>query len=148
MAAPTISDLPWLGILLALVWNFLLGFTWYAKFTPMGRIWMKAMNVDPDAKPQPGEMLKGLLLMILGAVLTMSVLAYLIVAMKQVYDSPLDWMSGVWAGGFVWLGFLLPIQLGGLAWEKKTVAVTLVNAGYNLLSVVVGGILIAVMAPK
>jgi len=146
MAAPTISDLPWLGILLALVWNFFLGFTWYASFTPTGRIWMKANNVDPKAKPAPGEMVKGLLLMIVGAILTMSVLAYLLVSMQQVYGSSLDWMSGVWAGGFVWLGFFLPVQLGGLAWEKKTVALTAVNAGYHLVSLVVGGIILATMA--
>ncbi|MFO1532118.1 MAG: DUF1761 domain-containing protein [Thermoplasmatota archaeon] len=146
MAAPMLSDLNWLAIVLAVVWNFVLGFAWYAKQTPTGKVWMKAMNVPADAKPTPGDMLKGLILMLVGSVLTMAVLAYLIVAMKQVYDQPLTWMGGLYAGFFVWLGFYLPLQLGGMAWERKSGALTAVNAGYHFVSLLVSGIIIAAMS--
>jgi hypothetical protein len=145
MAAPPI-EMPWLAIVLAVIWNFILGFVWYMPQVPTGKVWMRAQNLPANHKPLPGEMLKGILLMVVGAVLTMGVLAYLIHAMQHFYDSPLDWMSGAWAGFFVWLGFALPICLGGLAWERKTVGYTAVNAGYHLVSLVVGGIIIATMA--
>ena len=146
MAAPTLADLPWLAILLAVVWNMVLGFVWYAKWMPTGKVWMKAQGVPADAKPTPGQMAKGLVLMALGSALMMSVLAYLIVAMVQVYGPPLSIEGGCYAGVFTWLGFFLPVQLGGMAWEGKGAAVTAVNAGYHLVNLVVAGILIAAMA--
>lgn len=146
MAAPMLADLPWLGIVLAVLWNAVLGFVWYAKWTPTGRVWMRSMGVPADAKPQPGELLKGLILMLLGSALTMAVLAYLIVALVPVYGKPLTWLGGGYAGLFVWLGFFLPMQLGGMAWERKGGAVTAVNAGYHLVNLAVGGIIVAAMA--
>jgi hypothetical protein len=146
MAAPTLTDLNWLAIAIAMVWNFVLGFVWYAQFTPTGRIWMRAQGIGPDHKPAPGEMAKGLVLMVVGSLLTMGVLAYLIEAVTAFYGSPPDWMGGLYAGFFVWLGFFLPQHLGGMAWERKGLPVTAVNGGYNLLNLLVSGAIIAAMS--
>jgi hypothetical protein len=145
MSLSLLADINWLAVVVAVIWNFVLGFVWYAQFTPTGRIWMKSQGLSPDFKPEPGAMLKGILLQVLGAALTMTVLAYLILGLSQspIYPGPLDWTGGLYAGLFAWAGFLLPVQLGALAWERKGLAVTAVNAGYHLVSLVVAGIILA-----
>ncbi|MEA3203865.1 MAG: hypothetical protein QOI63_1545, partial [Thermoplasmata archaeon] len=70
------SGLNWLGLGLAVLFNMVLGFVWYAKWTPTGRIWMREMNVPMDAKPTGGQMAKGLILMVIGSFLLMFVFAH------------------------------------------------------------------------
>ncbi len=144
-----LSDLNgmWLAIVLAMVFNFFLGFVWYAKFTPMGRLWMTEMKLDPDVKPAPGVMMRGMVLMIVGSFLTFFVLAHITVAYHDSYmlDEPaykLTLMDGVMAGACIWLGFFVPLLWGGVAWEGKSWKLFFVNAGYHLIALVVGGILL------
>jgi Protein of unknown function (DUF1761) len=53
-----------LGIALAVVVSFFFGFVWYTII--FGRAWALEMGFDPDEKPERREMIRGMLLMVLG----------------------------------------------------------------------------------
>src|SRR4051794_20661828 len=70
------SGMSWLGLVLALLANIVIGFVWYAKWSPMGKVWMRDMNIPMDAKPNGAQMAKGLILMVVGSFLIMFVFAH------------------------------------------------------------------------
>ncbi len=145
------SGMNWLGLGLAVLFNMILGFVWYAKFTPTGRVWMREMKIPMDAKPTGGQMAKGLILMVIGAFLLMFVFshnfwvyqdAYRNVATGGAATYRLSLMDGIMGGLFTWLGFFVPQHWSGVAWEGKSWSLFFVQAGYSLVTMVVAGILL------
>lgn len=145
--APDMMSINWIAVGIAVVANFILGFLWYAKFTPTGRIWMRGQGLDPEkmGQPKPGELVRGLVIQVVGAVLIMASLAYMFIAMNPQYNGSLTWMAGLYGGFFVWLGFFLPMTMAPLAWERRPLGFVLVNAGYWLVSLCVAGAIIGAM---
>lgn len=146
-----VSKLNWLGLGLAVLFNMILGFLWYAKFTPTGKVWMKHMKIPADAKPTGGQMAKGLILMVIGAFLLFFVFAHTNMIYQDAFRNTatggiagykLKLQDGIMGGLFTWLGFFVPQQLSGVAWEGKSWGLFAVNAGYNLVTMVVAGILL------
>ncbi|MFO1535269.1 MAG: DUF1761 domain-containing protein [Thermoplasmatota archaeon] len=145
------SGLNWLGLALAVVANIVIGFIWYAKWTPTGRTWMKAMNIPADAKPTGGQMAKGLILMLVGSFLLMFVFAHNFWVYQDAYrnaatggnlNDRLGLMDGIMGGLFTWLGFFVPQHWSGVAWEGKPWSLFFVQAGYTLATMLVAGILL------
>jgi uncharacterized protein DUF1761 len=138
----TPASVNWVGVLAGIVILVVLGFLWYGPMTPMGKAWMKAMNVPEGAKPAPGEMEKGLVLMLVGSFL----MAYVIGLLVAHLSVPVPTVSdGVMIGTFAWLGFIVPLQLGRVAWEKGSWSLFAVNAAYYLVSFVVIGAVFGVL---
>ncbi|MDN5204322.1 DUF1761 domain-containing protein [Fulvivirgaceae bacterium BMA10] len=130
----------YLAVIIAVVANFILGFIWY---TPLfGRIWAKEMGFDPDEKPPGSVMARGMIFMVIGNFF----LAYVFAHNIAVWD-PETWglgpseMSNIAniasAAFFTWLGFFLPVDLGAVAWEKKSWKLFGINTSYHFLSLVV-----------
>lgn len=145
------SGLNWLGLLLAVLANMVIGFAWYAKAMPTGKVWMREMKVPMDAKPTGGQMAKGLILMAVGAFLLMFVFAHNFWVYQDAFQNTasggsrgyrLGLMDGLMGGLFTWLGFFVPQHLSGVAWEGKSWALFFVNTGYSLVTMVVAGILL------
>lgn len=146
-----LGTLPWLGVAIAVVVNFALGFAWYHRKTPTGRAWMRGLKMDPDnmPAPPPGLLAKALVIQVVGAVLIMASLAYTFKAMAAAYGTSMMGVAaldGAIGGFFVWLGFFLPVQLGSLAWEGKPGSFVAVNAGYWLVSLAAAGAIIGAMS--
>jgi hypothetical protein len=125
------------AILVAVVVNFILGFIWY---TPLfGKAWAKEMGYDTNSKPDTGVMVKGLVFMIIGNFLFAWVFAHNIAAWTFVPNvnqlGPLA--NSLNAAIFTWIGFYLPGHLGSTVWEKKSWRLFAINAGYNLVSLLV-----------
>jgi hypothetical protein len=151
-AAFDLSKLNWLGLGLAVLANMVIGFLWYARFTPTGKIWMKAHGMRPDVQPTGGVMARGLILMVIGAFLLMFVFAHTNMVYQDAFRNTatggtagykLTMMDGIVGGLFTWLGFFVPVQLTSVAWEGKPWSLFFVNVGYYLVTLVVAGILIA-----
>lgn len=141
------EDFPlnYMAILVAVVANFIFGFIWY---TPLfGKVWAREMGFDPNAKPVPGEMAKGLIIMVVGNFLMAYVFASNNVAWS--YVPGMDQMSDVAtimnAAIFTWLGFYLPIDLGAVAWERKSWKLFGINTGYHLGMLFIAAIILRVM---
>ena len=129
-----------LAVIIAVAANFFLGFIWY---TPLfGRAWATGMGFDPDQKPAGAEMAKGMSFMIVGNFL----LAWVLAHDMAVWDpetwgrGPSEMSAAVNAGMaavFTWLGFFLPVDLGTVAWEKKSWKLFGINTGYHFVSLLV-----------
>jgi Protein of unknown function (DUF1761) len=126
-----------LGIALAVVVSFFFGFVWYTII--FGRAWALEMGFDPDEKPERREMIRGMLLMVLGNFFLAWVFAHNIAVWN-----PETWglapagvsafASAGMAAFYTWLGFFVPVLLSGVAWEKKSWKLFSINAAYHLLA--------------
>ena len=145
---PTISVQP-LAILAAAFTIFIISFVWY---TPLfGRAWARAVGLPEDHVHAGADLARGLLLTVLGAVLMATVLA----------STMAVWLPASWgltapgpgaveqvlsAAGFTWLGFVLPVLLHRLGWEKPSLALFAINGGYYLVSLLAAATVLRLMA--
>ena len=126
-----------MAILVTVVANFILGFIWY---TPLfGRAWGREMGFDMNVKPASGELAKGMTFMVIGNFLMAYVFAHNMAAWTFVPG--MDEMPAAGtilnAAIFTWLGFFLPVDLGAVAWEKRSWKLFGINTGYHLASLLV-----------
>ena len=150
-AAINFGDLNWLGLFLAVVANLVIGFVWYLPSMPTGKAWMAALGMSADTKPTQAQMMRGLVLMLIGAFLLMFVFAHTNMVYEDAFRNTatggtagyeLTAMDGLVGAFFVWLGFFVPVQLNAVAWEGKPWSLFFVNAGYYLVTLLVAGALI------
>jgi hypothetical protein len=50
------------------------------------------------------------------------------------------------AAGFTWLGFVLPVLLHRLGWEKPSLALFAINGGYYLVSLLAAALVLRLLA--
>ena len=134
-----------IAILVAVVANFFLGFIWY---TPLfGKAWAKEMGFDTSIKPTGGEMAKGMTIMVIGNFLMAYVFAHNIAAWSYVPGTKeMSVMTNIMSSVvFTWLGFYLPIDLGVVAWEKKSWKLFGINTGYHFLMLLVAALILNYM---
>jgi hypothetical protein len=133
------------AILVAVVANFIFGFIWY---TPLfGRAWGKEMGYDSNVKPPASELAKGMIFMLIGNFLMAWVFAHNMAAWSFVPGA--NQMSPVAtilnSAIFTWLGFYLPVDLGAVAWERKSWKLFAINTGYHLLMLVIAATILTYM---
>ena len=126
----------WPAVLASVVASFVLGGLWYGPL--FGNAWAKAMGFDRSQKCPGSEMLRAFGLNIVGTFLMAFVLAHDVAVWR-----PSTWgvgadqapqVYGFFAGFFVWLGFIVPIQLNEVAFSKRSWKVFGIHAGYQFLS--------------
>jgi Protein of unknown function (DUF1761) len=134
------------AIALAAVAIFFISYAWY---TPLfGRAWAREMNLREDHAASGPALARGLALTALGALLMSFVLA----------NSMAVWLPRTWgvtapapnpvehalsAAGFTWLGFVLPVLLHRLGWEKPSLKLFAINGGYYLVSLLAAALILA-----
>ena len=125
-----------MAVLIAVVANFILGWLWYGPL--FGKIWGKEMGMDPNQRPPASAMMRGMIIMIIGNFLMAYVFAHNIAAWGFVPDMS-DISKGqniAMSGIFTWMGFYLPSDLGGIAWERRSWKFFFINTIYHLLALV------------
>ena len=136
--------LNWLAIGVAVIASFLLGGLWYGPL--FGQAWKKEMGVPPDARPAGGEMGKALGLNLFGTLLTAFVLAHSVLGWR-----PSAWNAGAdaspatygfFAAFFAWLGFVVPVLLNGVSFEKKSWKLFWINASFQFFSLLAIGMIL------
>lgn len=134
-----------MAVLVAVVANFVLGFIWY---TPLfGKAWAKEMGVDTSVKPTKAEMAKGMIFMVIGNFFLAYVFAHNIAAWSYVPGTQEMGivMTVLNATVFTWLGFYLPVDLGAVAWERKSWKLFGINTGYHFTMLLVAAIILTHM---
>jgi Protein of unknown function (DUF1761) len=137
-----------IAILIAAVVNFFFGYLW---FTPLfGKRWSKEMGMSTDYKPSGAEMGKSLAINLLGMFLLAMVLSSNIAAWTpSTWGSSLPglpWMMQAFqAAFFTWLGFMVPMLLNGVAWERKSWTLTAINGGYYFFCLLFAAMIIIKM---
>jgi hypothetical protein len=137
-----------LAIAGAAVAIFFISFLWY---TPLfGRAWTREMGLPADHAASGTALARGLLLTALGAVLMSFVLANsMAVWHPQTWGltlaAPHPVAHALLAAGFTWLGFVLPVLLHRLGWEKPSIRLFAINGGYYLVSLLAAALILALV---
>jgi len=152
-----LSHFNWLGFGLSILVFMVLGFIWYAPWFPTGRVWVRASKMDMSQKIPARQMAMSMGMMVIGAVLLMFVYAHNMMVYEDAFRNvatggkagyKLTAMDGITGGFFTWLGFIVPLNLNAVAFDRKPWSLFGVNAGYYLVSLVVAGILIATVGAQ
>jgi hypothetical protein len=134
-----------IAIIIAVVANFILGYIWY---TPLfGKTWGKHMGFDMNEKPKSSEMLKGMTFMVIGNFLLAYVFAHNWAAWSFVpgTDKMSPFSNAMMSAVFTWIGFYFPVDLGRVAWERKSWTLFFIDSGYHLASLVLIAMILAYM---
>lgn len=152
----SLTGMDWIAILVAVVVAMFLGFLW---FTPLfGKRWAKEMGMDIDMKPTAKQMAFSMTLFAIGNLLMAYVLWHEIHAWiptlwaehlgmdPAAVENSSIYMYGVWAALFNWLGFLLPLELSRIAWERASWTLFAINAGWELVRVFAMAMVLAALS--
>jgi len=138
----------YIAILVATVANFIFGFLWY---TPLfGKAWAKEMGFVVDRKPTPGELGKGMTLMVIGNFLMAYVFAHNNAAWSFVPGMNIEAIGPAATIGqaavFTWLGFYVPTDLSVVAWENKSWKLFFINTMYHLGTLIIAATILVMMS--
>ncbi len=136
------------AVLIAVVANFVLGYVWYTLI--FGKAWATEMKMDMSQKPPSSVMIRGMLFMIIGNFLMAYVFAHNIAVWNPVtWGQAASSMSAGQTAGmtafFTWLGFFMPSDLSGVAWEGKSWKLFFINTAYHFLSLFVAALILVNM---
>lgn len=139
MDIPTVN---WLAIIVSAIAYMAIGFVWYSDAL-FGKLYRKEMGVKEGMKPGKDFMTK---MMILGS-LSALIMAYVLshnVAFSGAYLGASGAWLGLMTGFWLWLGYQLIIFVNGYLYEGKSVKLSVLNASYLLVAMLVMGTIIAV----
>jgi hypothetical protein len=134
-----------IAIVVSVVASFLLGGIWYGAL--FGKVWRKAMGFAGDARPSGADFARGAVINIVGLALMAFFLSREIGIRR-----PSSWGVGADAAPTeyafltalaLWLGFVIPILLNGVGYERKGWTVFILGAAYQLLSLVVMALILS-----
>lgn len=133
-----IVDVNMLAVLLGTIAAMAIGFVWYMP-TVFGNMWMKGTcMVGKTTPPKKEDFAKMLVLQFIGWFLAGYVLSHFLGYAQA--ETVAEGMQGAY---WAWLGFILPVNLGASIWEKHAWSSSLIAAGYNLVSMLAIGAIIA-----
>lgn len=133
----------YVAVVVAAIANMVIGFVWYGPL--LGKTWMKLSGITPGDRDsaKTSGMGKTYLLAFVGSLVMSYVLAHAIVFGAAYFE-----MSGISAGlmcGFWnWLGFIAPVTLGAVLWERKPWTLWLLMNSYYLVVLLAMGAILAV----
>jgi len=123
-----------LAVLIAAVVRSAIGAAWFAPMA-FGKSWMQLSGVKPSSSK---HMMRAAGLNFIGNFVMAFVLAHAIQ-----YASATTWGHGAMVGFFNWLGFIATVSASGVIFEKRSLKLTLMQNGYQLVSLLVMGAIIA-----
>src|SRR5689334_13073293 len=130
MGTDVFSHLPWLAILVAGIAYFALGAIWYSFI--FKNAWIKASGVNPNDP----NMKKGVAQIMLSS-LVMMIIASLGLALLLSKIPGDSWMTGAKVGLIAGVCFSATGICISYLYEKRPMALHLINAGYNVAGCVV-----------
>jgi len=137
--------LNWLAIAASVIASFAIGSLWYGPL--FGKAWARAVGFGEGMKPAPAEIVKGSALNLLGTLL----MAYVLIHQMEVWR-PSSWQAGadgppaqygLPAAFFNWVGFIVPMLLNGVAFERKSWKAFAINGAFQLVSLLLMAMILA-----
>ena len=127
------------AILAGAVSNMIIGSLWYSPML-LGNMWIQAMGWSPEVmeqKKRDTNMWKSYGGMFVGALVMAYVLAHFVWYMN------VRTFGDAFALAFwLWLGFIATVNVGGVLFEGRPWKLFWINAGYNLVSLVVMAVIL------
>ena len=130
-------SISWLGVLIAAVAKFLIGFAWYSPILFV-KPWLELTGLTNE-KVQAGLM-RALIAESVGNL----IMAYVLARFIAHYGSN-DLIGGAFIGFMAWLGFVATVMANQIFYEQKPQQLIFINAGYMLVSLIVMGAIIGIL---
>lgn len=137
-----VVEVNYLAVLVAAIAYIVIGFVWYSDVL-FGKLYRKEMGVKEGMKPGKDFMTKMMALGSLSALIMAYVLSHNI-AFSGAYLGASGLWLGLMTGFWLWLGYQVIIFVNGYLYEGKSVKLTVLNASYLLIAMLVMGIIISV----
>lgn len=127
-----------LSIFGATIASIAVGFVWYGPL--FGKQWVALMGWTEETIniQRQKSMGKSYILMAIGSLITSFILANFV----QVTGA-LSLIDGMSVAFWAWLGFAVPLLLNEVLWQSKPMKLYLINIGYQLVSFVLMGAIVA-----
>jgi len=135
------AGINYLAVLLAAICGFLVGAVWY---TVLCKRWMAAAGLtetdvrDGGGKPSPRPFIVAAIAQLVMAFMLAGVVGHL-------GDATVTPRNGIISGLFIWIGFVVTTMAVNHAFQKKGVALTVIDGGYWLAVLVIQGAVIGLM---
>ncbi|PIN70341.1 hypothetical protein COV93_01910 [Candidatus Woesearchaeota archaeon CG11_big_fil_rev_8_21_14_0_20_43_8] len=138
----SLAGINFIAVLFAAALSVALGALWYSPAF-FGKAWMRLTGINHKdlEKAKKKGMGKNYIAGFLAAIVTSLVLSIFIV-----YVGVWNLSGGAMIAILVWMGFVATNSLGMILWENKSVKLYLINNGFQLVSLVLMGALLAVWA--
>jgi len=126
----------WWAVIIAAVVKFLIGWGWYAP-PVFGKRWQDLSKISPE------QSRSGLAPAIVVQIIGDLIMAY-ILARFIIHYGATDLIGGAFIGFMAWLGFVATIMAGAIFYEKRPPQLVAINAGYQLVGIVVMGVILGI----
>ena len=133
----------YVAVLVSAIASMALGFVWYGPL--FGKQWMalSGMTQEKIQAVKAKGMGSTYAIAFVGALVMSYVLAHALV-FASAYMKAEGIQAGLAVGFWNWLGFIAPVTLGMVLWDGKPWKLWALINGYNLVSLLVMGIILAV----
>lgn len=122
------------AVLVAAIAGMAIGALWYSPLL-FGKLWMKLTKVKQKKKGMGKSYAIGFI--------TQLVMAYVLALFIQ--GNAVTMVESITVGLLLWLGFIGTVSLGRVLWDNESLKVWFLNNGYNLVSITVMSIIIALI---
>lgn len=126
----------WWAVIVATLIRMAVGSVWYSSFA-LGPKWQALSGVT-------AEQWKARMPVAIPTDAIMSLIMAFALANIIGASGIDDWLNGGAAGFWVWLGFMMPVLVGLWAHEGRSVQLVSIMSGFNLVALVLMGILLGV----
>lgn len=136
------EDADYLAIVIAAVVNMAIGAFWYSP-AGFGKQWAALMGWSDAAKMDAMKKKAGksYAWMFVASLVMACVLAQVV---RLAGASTI--MEGAIVGFWIWLGFVVTVQIGSILWDQKPAKLFAINTGYSIVSLAIMGALLALWA--
>lgn len=129
------------AVVVAAVVKFSLGALWYSPAL-FANPWMHYTGVTEEMAAESN------LAVIFGGSFVLYLLQAYILTHFIHYTGSKDAKDGAQTGFWIWLGFMATLLMQGVLYERKAIALWAINSGYELLSILVMGVILAAWRKK
>lgn len=137
-------DVNYLAVFLAALSSMVVGFIWYSPAV-LGKPWMKAMGYTAEGlKKAQKEMGKWYGASFVLALVTAYVLSHVMTLSVNFFHYPLL-STGLITAFWMWLGFVMPVQVTGEIFGAKRWTLLAINTGYQLATLLVMGVILGLL---
>ena len=125
----------WLAVLVTAIGYMAIGALWYGPL--FQKLWMQLTGVTEESVKAGAA--KAYAIMFVVALVSVFVLAMFVLTLDAA-----AFIDGLIIGFFVWVGFQATVMLNPVIFEKRPFRLFLINAGYNLVTLLAAGGVLAI----
>jgi hypothetical protein len=144
-----VIKLNFLAIGIAVLASFFLGFIWYSFL--FGKAWQKEMGYTERMNVTKSQMIRSLLLNLIGTFFMVFVFSHNIAAWnpltwghKEAFMDPAG--AAFSAAMFTWIGFYVPQDLNKISFQMRSWKLFLIDTSYNFASLLIAAFILVFLA--